>query len=207
MADTQTDFAAQTARGKLHGKNAIVTGSSSGNGRAIAIALARHGANVLCSDIQREAREGGYEGYIQRPTDEVIAELGVGGAYHDATRPAPTEVEALVKAAAWSSGAWTSWSTTPASSPICIPIVDETEEQWTSPWLSTPRACSSAANTPATPDSPNRTKTSPRAGRSSTSPQSADSSASPPSQHIAPQKALWSISTRQIAVDYAPGTD
>lgn len=42
--------------GKLQDKVAVVTGSSSGNGRAIALALAAEGAAVVCSDIRREAR-------------------------------------------------------------------------------------------------------------------------------------------------------
>ena len=46
---------------RLAAKVAVVTGSSSGNGRAIALALAAEGAAVVCSDIRREAREGGYE--------------------------------------------------------------------------------------------------------------------------------------------------
>jgi NAD(P)-dependent dehydrogenase (short-subunit alcohol dehydrogenase family) len=57
---------------KLLDKVAVVTGSSSGNGRAIALALAAEGASVVCSDIRREAREGGYEGDILTPTDDVI---------------------------------------------------------------------------------------------------------------------------------------
>ena len=44
--------------GKLQDRVAIVTGSSSGNGRAIALALAAEGATVVCSDLRREAREG-----------------------------------------------------------------------------------------------------------------------------------------------------
>lgn len=46
--------------GQLQGLNAIVTGASSGNGRAIALAYAAEGANVLCSDLQPDARTGGY---------------------------------------------------------------------------------------------------------------------------------------------------
>jgi NAD(P)-dependent dehydrogenase (short-subunit alcohol dehydrogenase family) len=57
---------------KLLDKVAVVTGSSSGNGRAIALALAAEGTSVVCSDIKRDAREGGYEGDILTPTDDVI---------------------------------------------------------------------------------------------------------------------------------------
>jgi NAD(P)-dependent dehydrogenase (short-subunit alcohol dehydrogenase family) len=64
------------AVGRLEGKTAIVTGSSSGIGRAIAIAFAREGANVVCADLQRSARPDGYEGDIGRATDAVIADMG-----------------------------------------------------------------------------------------------------------------------------------
>jgi hypothetical protein len=46
---------------RLLGRTAIVTGSSSGNGRAIALALAKAGANVVCSDLNPDARPEGYE--------------------------------------------------------------------------------------------------------------------------------------------------
>jgi 3-oxoacyl-[acyl-carrier protein] reductase len=39
---------------KLNNKTAIVTGSRRGIGRAIALALAKEGANVTVSDISRE---------------------------------------------------------------------------------------------------------------------------------------------------------
>ena len=62
--------------GRLTDKVAVVTGSSSGNGRAIALALAAEGAAVVCSDIRREAREGGYETDIDIATDDVIRAHG-----------------------------------------------------------------------------------------------------------------------------------
>jgi NAD(P)-dependent dehydrogenase (short-subunit alcohol dehydrogenase family) len=42
----------------LAGKTGVVTGGSSGIGRAIAIAFARHGADVVVADVQDEPREG-----------------------------------------------------------------------------------------------------------------------------------------------------
>ena len=72
--------------GRLTDKVAVVTGSSSGNGRAIALALAAEGAAVVCSDIRREAREGGYETDIDTPTDDVIRRTA---ARPSTSRPTP----------------------------------------------------------------------------------------------------------------------
>jgi len=52
----------------LSGKAAVVTGASSGNGRAIARTFAENGADVVVADIQQEPRLGG------TPTHELIAE-------------------------------------------------------------------------------------------------------------------------------------
>jgi len=62
--------------GRLGGKVAIVTGSSSGIGRAIAIEFAREGASVICADITRSARKAGYEDDVERDTDAVISQMG-----------------------------------------------------------------------------------------------------------------------------------
>ncbi|ANX11659.1 short-chain dehydrogenase [Fictibacillus arsenicus] len=61
---------------RLEGKIAIVTGASSGNGRAIALAFAREGAKVICSDLQKSARQGGYEKSIDIDTDDLIRNQG-----------------------------------------------------------------------------------------------------------------------------------
>lgn len=54
----------------LTDKTAVVTGASSGNGRAIAQQFHEHGAAVVVADIQSEPREGG------TPTHERITEDG-----------------------------------------------------------------------------------------------------------------------------------
>jgi NAD(P)-dependent dehydrogenase (short-subunit alcohol dehydrogenase family) len=46
---------------RLENQIAIVTGSSSGNGQAIALALSSAGATVICTDLNKNARKEGYE--------------------------------------------------------------------------------------------------------------------------------------------------
>jgi len=50
----------------LADRAAVVTGAASGNGRAIALAFAEHGADVVVADVQEEPRESG------TPTHELI---------------------------------------------------------------------------------------------------------------------------------------
>jgi NAD(P)-dependent dehydrogenase (short-subunit alcohol dehydrogenase family) len=67
--------------GPLHQRVAIVTGASSGMGRGIALALAREGAYVICSDLKPEAAQHGFEEDRHIPTHEVIANNGGKSAY------------------------------------------------------------------------------------------------------------------------------
>lgn len=60
----------------LEGKTALVTGGSSGNGRAICMRFAELGATVVVADVTEEPREGG------KPTAEAINEERPGRAHH-----------------------------------------------------------------------------------------------------------------------------
>jgi 3-oxoacyl-[acyl-carrier protein] reductase len=73
---------------RLSGKTAIVTGARRGMGRAIALALAREGANVVVSDISQED--------CQRVVDE-IKELGRKGLALKCDVSSSDDVEDMVK--------------------------------------------------------------------------------------------------------------
>ena len=73
----------------LKGKTALVTGSTSGIGLGIALALAREGANIVLNGF----------GDTEGPQAEVAA-LGVKVAYHGADMSKPAEIEAMFAFAA-----------------------------------------------------------------------------------------------------------
>ena len=60
----------------MTGRTAIVTGASSGNGRAIAKRLARDGIRIVCADVNEAARADGFEDDLDVPTHETIVQAG-----------------------------------------------------------------------------------------------------------------------------------
>ncbi|KAM0334383.1 hypothetical protein ACHAQA_001409 [Verticillium albo-atrum] len=62
--------------GRFEGRVAVVTGASSGLGRAIALSLAREGAILVCSDLKPEASSLGFEEDRDIPTHTVISQAG-----------------------------------------------------------------------------------------------------------------------------------
>jgi NAD(P)-dependent dehydrogenase (short-subunit alcohol dehydrogenase family) len=69
---------------------AIVTGSSSGIGRAVAQRLSQDGFSVLLADVQREPLTGG------EPTDEIIKSAGGNGEFLESDVSKREDCERLV---------------------------------------------------------------------------------------------------------------
>ena len=86
--------------GRLENRVAIVTGSSSGFGRAIAKAFADEDAKVVCSDLRAEARDEGFEMDLGVSTHEAIQKAGHEAAFVCCDVSKVGEVKALVEAAA-----------------------------------------------------------------------------------------------------------
>jgi NAD(P)-dependent dehydrogenase (short-subunit alcohol dehydrogenase family) len=83
----------------LHGLVAIVTGAGSGMGRASALALAGHGASVVCTDIRKSANPDGFEVDKDIDTDELIRARGGKAAYLKVDVRHAAEIEAAVAVA------------------------------------------------------------------------------------------------------------
>ncbi|KAI1364132.1 hypothetical protein F5Y08DRAFT_328857 [Xylaria arbuscula] len=81
---------------RLVGKVAIVTGSSSGLGRAIALSYSQEGAFVVCADLKPEARVD-VESEVAVNTDDLIRRNGGSAIYVKADMTVAADVEELVQ--------------------------------------------------------------------------------------------------------------
>ena len=84
--------------GELKGRSAIVTGSTSGIGRAIATRFAAEGANVMLNGFGEAAEIEAYRAGLER-------DRGVKARYHGADMTKPAEIADLVRAAEAAFGA------------------------------------------------------------------------------------------------------
>jgi glucose 1-dehydrogenase len=79
--------------GRLEGKAIVVTGGSSGLGRAMALRFAAEGADVVVGDVRESPREGG------RPTVELIAEAGGRAVFVESDAGSAADIDRLVATA------------------------------------------------------------------------------------------------------------
>jgi glucose 1-dehydrogenase len=78
---------------RLADRTIVVTGGSSGLGRAMALAFAEHGADVVVGDVRRDPREGG------APTDAEITARGGSAVFVEADVSRAEDIDRLVAAA------------------------------------------------------------------------------------------------------------
>ncbi|KAF2472935.1 putative short chain type dehydrogenase [Lindgomyces ingoldianus] len=80
---------------RLQSKTAIITGSSSGLGRAIALLFARHGANIVCSDLREQPR-GEMPEASSLTTMEELSKMGARAIFITCDTSNANEVQELV---------------------------------------------------------------------------------------------------------------
>lgn len=82
---------------RLQDKVCLVTGSSSGLGRAISLAYAREGGLLICTDLRKEARAD-IQSEAEISTDELIRQNGGRAIFIQADVSKADQVEAMIKA-------------------------------------------------------------------------------------------------------------
>ncbi|OAL03013.1 short-chain dehydrogenase/reductase-like protein [Phaeosphaeriaceae sp. SRC1lsM3a] len=82
--------------GRLHNKIAVITGSSSGIGRATALAFASEGAHIVCSDISPNFRSEYRTDTLSGPTDQEVLAHGVRSIYQKCDTTSASDVETLI---------------------------------------------------------------------------------------------------------------
>jgi len=85
--------------GRLTNRIAVITGSSSGIGRAISLAFASEGANIVCSDIREHFRPEYRTDELSGTTVQEVEKLGVKSIFQRCDTTQSSDVEALIKKA------------------------------------------------------------------------------------------------------------
>jgi NAD(P)-dependent dehydrogenase (short-subunit alcohol dehydrogenase family) len=123
VADPWTDGPA-----RLRGRVAVVTGASSGHGRAIALRLAQEGAAVVCADLRKSPLPQGFERDIEVDTDDVIRSHGRQAAFVEADVTSAAALEAAADAAIDAFERLDVWVNNAGVFLGMAPLLDESEE-------------------------------------------------------------------------------
>jgi NAD(P)-dependent dehydrogenase (short-subunit alcohol dehydrogenase family) len=115
---------------RFTGRVAVVTGSSSGHGRAIALRLAREGAALLCLDMRKSALPAGFEEDIQIDTDDVIAAHGGRSEFVEGDVTSAADLEAAADRALDAFGRLDVWVNNAGTFMGLAAVLDESEDQF-----------------------------------------------------------------------------
>ncbi|WP_207002752.1 SDR family NAD(P)-dependent oxidoreductase [Trinickia mobilis] len=112
-----------TGAGRLAGRSVLITGASSGIGRAIALRFARAGARLVLADITEAVREGGV------PTMELLREHGFAARFVRTDVASESDVAAAVESALRHYGRLDVLVNDAAVS-VGKPLLDTTLDEW-----------------------------------------------------------------------------
>lgn len=113
---------------RLQGRVALITGSSSGNGRAIALRYAAEGAAIVCADLAPEPVAGGWQDAT--PTDQAIRAAGGRAVFVDCDVTDGEQVTAAVQRAVDEFGSLTIAVANAGISPLAHDLIDESYEDY-----------------------------------------------------------------------------
>jgi NAD(P)-dependent dehydrogenase (short-subunit alcohol dehydrogenase family) len=116
-------------RKRLEGRTAVVTGSSTGNGRSIALALAAEGANVVCSDLREEVHPDALDEHGHGNTHVLIEERGGKATFVKADVTSAQDMKALAEESVETFGGLDIWVNN-AGIGVGGTIFEETQEQF-----------------------------------------------------------------------------
>ncbi len=110
---------------------AIVTGASSGNGRAIAKSFAEEGAAVVCADLIEDPREEGYEDRSELSTHELIEKKNGESVFIECNVTRRDQIRSAIDRAVEEYGQLDVMVNNAGISTRLVDITGTTQEEWT----------------------------------------------------------------------------
>ncbi|MFC6838386.1 SDR family NAD(P)-dependent oxidoreductase [Halomarina ordinaria] len=114
----------------ISGKVTVVTGASSGNGRAIAKAFGEEGAPVVVADVVEDPREGGYEDESGMTTAEVIRERGGEATFVECDVTDRDQIRAAIETAVDEFGSFDVMVNNAGIFTRLVPTWETTQDEW-----------------------------------------------------------------------------